>query len=110
VTTAEKIMDTINQVSEPSDEAGGLEMAFASVAMMMGNQLPAALAEMSETELDETILALARWFANIRGDHSTRLVVVELPRNPGYRDLPAGTKLHYMDRAETVEVPAGLPL
>jgi hypothetical protein len=110
VTTAEKILQTIAEISEPGDDAGGLELAFASVAMMMGRALPDAIAEMSGRELDDTVLGLARWFANIRGDQSTRLLVVELPRTQGYRDTPAGTKLHQMDLAEKIEVPAGLPL
>ncbi len=106
--TAEKIMQSLQEIAEPSDDAGGLQLAFATVATMMQEHLPAALAE-AETngELDGIILALCRWFASHRGDDASRLVVVELPRR---RELPVMTVLHQVQLAEDAGVPASLPL
>lgn len=107
-TAAEKILATLRQLADPEEDAGGLELAFGSMAMMLSSALPEALEQMQEQgELDDVILALTRWFSTHRGDDATRLVVVELPRR---RDLPAGTKLHCLERAEAVEIPERLPL
>ena len=105
--TAERVLETVAEIADPDDDAGGLELAFSSVAMMMGPQLKEAIADMPEAELDETILGLARWFTQLRGDTSLRLVVVELPRR---QDLPAGTRLHHLEQAEAATPKPGLPL
>ena len=107
-TAATRIMETLSELSDPGDEAGSLELAFGTVAMMLQRALPDAINEMQEAgELDDVILGLTRWFASHRGDDALRLVVVELPRR---HDLPAATKLKQIDAAEAVDIPAGLPL
>jgi hypothetical protein len=109
-TAAEKIMETIKEISKPKDDAGGLELAFGSVAMMLENALPDALAEAEANgDLDGIVLAFTRWLAQHRGDDARRLLVMELPRG---QHLPNGTKLHYFELAEqeTQSLPAGLPV
>jgi hypothetical protein len=108
-TAAEKIMSTLRNLSEPGDEAGALELTFASVAIGLDKALPEALDELQDQgELDTIILVLARWFATHRGDEApTRLVVVELPNR---RDLPAATLLHQLELAQGVPAPTGFPL
>jgi hypothetical protein len=105
---AEKIMQTLKDLSDPSDDAGGLELAFGSIATMMQSALPSALVQAeADGDLDDIILSLTRWLASHRSDQAHRLLVVELPRR---RDLPPGTKLEYLHQAEQAVVPTGMPL
>lgn len=95
-TAAEKIAGTLRQLSRPPEDAGEMALTLATVAMGLERGLGAELERNQETgELDEFVLALARWLAWHRSDTARMLVVVELPR----RTLPAGTKLHLLDEA-----------
>jgi hypothetical protein len=109
LTAAEKIMNTLDQLANPNDDAGPLELAFASLAITLDHALPGALEDLQdEGELDTIILVLARWFATHRSDTApTRIVVVELPNR---RDLPPATLLHQLELAQGVPAPDGFPL
>lgn len=107
MTSAEKIMNTLQELSNPSDDAGELELAFGSMAMMLERALPGALEEMQDAgELDDIVLKLSRWFAAHRGDHAHQLVVVELPRH----DTGNGIKLARLDAAIAASGQTGMPL
>lgn len=108
-TAAEKITDTLRELSDPNDDAGELALMFASLVIMLDKALPAALNDLQDQgELDTIILALTRWFATHRGDNApSRLVVVELPNR---KDLPPATLLHQLELAQGEPDPAGLPL
>lgn len=81
LTAAEKIMRSLKEIARPSDEAGELELVFASMAMALQQKFPEAVAELEENgELDKLILALARWFAGHTSDNSPRLIVIPVPR------------------------------
>lgn len=94
-TAEEKIAETLRELSVPDEEAGGLAMTLAAIAMQAEGHLDLS-EQQASGELDEFVLALARWIAGHRSDTARRLVVVELPRR---EDLPAGTKLHCLDEA-----------
>lgn len=98
-TAAQKIMHTLRELSEPDEDAGGMELTLATVAMGLEKGLADDIAEKQSTgELDVFVLALTQFLATHRSDTARRLVVVELPPGGG-RELPTGTKLAFLDRA-----------
>jgi hypothetical protein len=100
-------MSTLQELSSPNDDAGELELAFGSMAMMLERALPGALEEMQDAgELDDIVLKLSRWFAAHRGDESHQLVVVELPR----RETGNGIMLARLQDAIASGGQTGVPL
>lgn len=96
-TAAQKIMQTLRDLSDPDPDAGGLELTLATVAMGLEKSLAGEIQAKQETgELDVFVLALAQFLATHRSDTAHRVIVVELP---SARDLPTATKLHYLDKA-----------
>lgn len=100
-TAAAKIMRTLRDVSEPEEDAEGLELTLASVAMAMERGLgPELDRNQASGKLDEFLLALARWIAAHRSDNADALVVVELPqRTLKLHDLPHGIGLQRLNEA-----------
>lgn len=95
-TAAQKIQQTLKQLSMPDPDASAMELTLASVAMGLENGLTGELATRQDTgEVDEFVLALTRWIALHRSDNVPQLVVVPIPR----RQLPAGTRLHLLNQA-----------
>lgn len=96
VTAAQKIANTLREISKPDEDAGGMELSLASLAMALEQGIGEQLQEKQATgELDDFVLSLTRFLALHRSDDARMLVVLELPR----RDLPAGTRLHLLDEA-----------
>lgn len=107
-TAAVKLMRTLRELSQPGEDAGGLQLTLASVAMALEGQLGPELERTQATgELDEFIGALTRWIAMHRSDTVKRMLVVEMPRN---RSLPAGKRLQLLDEAERLAEQATSPL
>jgi hypothetical protein len=95
-TAAEKIKRTLKELSKPDEDADGLELGLASLAMAVEGTVGDGLEEKQASgEVDEFVAALTRFLAIHRSDDAKQLVVVELPR----RQLPAGTRLHLLDQA-----------
>lgn len=107
-TAAVKLMRTLRDLSRPGEDAGGLQLTLATVAMGLESQLGPELERTQATgELDEFIGALTRWIAMHRSESVKRLVVVEMPRR---RDLPPGKRLQLLDEAERLAEQATSPL
>lgn len=95
-TAAEKIRNTLRELSRPGEDADEIELTLATVCMALESGLEEKLAEQQMTgELDDFMLRLTRFLALHRSDDARALIVVELPQ----RDLPAGTRLHLLDEA-----------
>jgi hypothetical protein len=107
-TAAEKLGNTLRELSQPDEDAGAMELTLASVAMGLEQGLGDVLERTQASgELDEFVLALTRFLAIHRSDSAKLLVVVEIPRR---RDLPAGTLLHLLDEAIAATAAATSPL
>jgi hypothetical protein len=115
-TAAEKIAQTLRDLSRPGEDAGELELTLATVAMGLERGLGEQLAQSQASgELDEFVLALTRWISLHRSDSSHELIVVELPRRPirsdgSRRELPSGTRLHLLEQAIEATQQATSPL
>ena len=110
VTAAEKVAATLREMSEPSEDAGGLELTFGSLAMGLESALGPELQGHQESgELDAFVLAITRFLATHRSDTKGRLVVVELPPGGGKR-LPPMRRLQMLDQAEAAQDAATLPV
>jgi hypothetical protein len=110
VTAAEKVAATLREMSEPSEDAGGLELTFASLAMGLEGALGPELGGYQESgELDAFVLAIARFLATHRSDSKGKLIVVELPPQ-GSRGLNPVRRLQLLDAAEAAQDAAGLPV
>lgn len=105
-TAAQKIQQTMRELSKPDPDAGEIALAMGSIAMMAEGRLDLDDVQTSG-ELDEFIRDLARWIASHRSDDAKRLVVVELPRR---EELPTGTRLHCLDEAIEASQNASSPL
>lgn len=107
LTAAAKLARTLRELSMPNPDATEMELALASVAMGLEQQLgPMLDTYQQDGSLDEFVTALARWIALHRSDALDSLVVVELPS----RELPAGTRLHRLDQAIEAMAEAESPL
>lgn len=96
-TAAEKILETMDALSRPGEDAGEMGLMISTVCMGLGSKIGPELGQAQQTgELDEFVLALTRWIASHRSENQRQLLVVEMPRRP---DLPPGTRLHLMDQA-----------
>jgi hypothetical protein len=110
VTAAEKVAATLREMSEPSEDAGGLELTFGSLAMGLEAALGPELQGYQESgELDAFVLAIARFLATHRSDSKGRLVVVELPPQ-GSKGLNPVRRLQLLDAAEAAQDAAGAGL
>jgi len=110
VTAAEKIAATLREMSEPGDDAGGLELTFASLAMGLEQALGPELGGYQESgELDKFVLAITRFLATHRSDTLGALIVCELPPGGG-RTLPPMRRLQMLDQAEAAQSAADSPL
>jgi hypothetical protein len=122
-TAAEKIADTLREMSKPEPGAEELQLSLATLAMGLERSIGATLQEAQQSgELDEFVLALTRWAATHRSDHAGQLVVVELPsftvrpelakgRTARAKlNLPPGTRLHLLDDAIAAAENASSPL
>jgi hypothetical protein len=97
MSAAEKILNTLREMSQPDPGASEMELMLSTVAMGLESSLGSELAEhQASGSLDEFVLALTRFLATHRSDDARALVVVELPRG---RELPPGTRLHLLDEA-----------
>jgi hypothetical protein len=95
-TAAEKVANTLRELSQPGEDAEEMELMLATICMGLERGLAEKLKEQQATgELDGFMLSLTRFLALHRSDSARLLVVVELPR----RELPAGTRLHLLDEA-----------
>jgi len=110
MTGEEKVRRTLKMFTEVSEDADPMQLTLASVAMGLESQT-GFLESMSENqasgELDEFVLALARWIATHRSDTAEQLIVVEIP--PG-QNIPPGTRLHRLDLACEAMATAESPL
>lgn len=107
-TAAEKITNTLRELSRPDEDAGEMELTLATVAMGLERGLgPELEAKQGTGELDEFVLALTRFLAMHRSEDARALVVVEMPRHheqgrplaDQLSDLPSGTRLRLLDEA-----------
>lgn len=106
-TAAEKVAETLRQISMPDEGAGELELTFATMAMALERGLGEELDRAQETgELDRFMLQLTRWLATHRSDSADQLLVVEVPRRP----IPTGTCVHLMEQAVRASESATSPL
>lgn len=111
-TAAEKIGQTLRELSKPGPDAEAMELTLASLAMGFESGFAKNVAEQQESgELDEFMLALTRFIASHRSDSVRELVVVELPRRDSetIAGVPAGTRLHLLDEAIAASRNAGVP-
>lgn len=107
-TAAQKLTNTLRELSAPSEDADEMELMLGSIAMALESGLGDVLASSQATgELDEFVLALTRFLAVHRSETAKQLIVVELPRR---RDVPAGTLLHLLDEAIAAATKAESPL
>jgi len=111
MTGQEKIEATLKGLTVIDEDAGGMILTLASVAMALesADGFREDLGRnQASGELDKFVVALTRWIGWHRSD-GRRLVVVELPAPQPSADaalwagqmraLPAGTKLHLLDEA-----------
>jgi hypothetical protein len=106
-TAAEKILNTLRELSKPEEDAAELELTLATVCMGLERGLGEQIWEQQQSgALDEFVLALTRFLAGHRSNSAYQLLVVELPR----RDLPPGTRLHLLDEAAKAAETAASPL
>ena len=124
MTAAEKVERTLRELSQPDDDAAGLELSLSTLAMAVESMpgLRDNLAEnQEEGKVDEFILALTRWLATHRSDDARQLLVVELPKARHshltmpespllLNEIPAGTRLHMLDEAAKAAADAVSPL
>lgn len=110
-TAAEKIRQALDEIAEPDPDAEQLELAMASIATMAAPLLgPQLESKQQDGSLDSFLRGLAMWVASLRSDDARPLLVVELPRSPDARQLPAGTRLHCLDEAEKAAQKVESPL
>jgi hypothetical protein len=122
-TAAEKIVNTLRELSKPDEDAGDLELTLATVCMGLERALGEQIGEQQESgQLDEFVLALTRFLALHRSDDAHQLVVVELPpytvhgelahgrQGRAKVNLPPGTRLKLLDDAIEAAAVAKSPL
>ena len=110
-TAAEKILNTLRDMSRPDPGASEYELMLATIAMGLESSLAEAIADAQASgQLDEFVTALTRFLATHRSNDAPQLVVVELPRRPEGQQLPAGTRLHKLDEAIAAAQVAESPL
>ena len=110
-TAAEKITESLREMSTPRPDAEALQLSLATLAMGLEAQLGDAIQRAQETgELDEFVLALTRFLATHRSDSAKQLLVVEVRRTPQGWMLPSGTKLHAIDEAAAAAAAVENPL
>jgi hypothetical protein len=118
-TAAEKIKNTLRELSKPDPGANGMELTLATVAMGLESGLDDELLEhQASGQLDEFVLSLTRFLALHRSDNAPQLMVVELPRHhhagrplaDQLSDLPTGTRLRLLDEAVAAAAAASSPL
>jgi hypothetical protein len=106
-TAAEKIANTLRELSQPDEGAEEMELMLATIAMGLERGLAEGLEEQQRSgKLDEFVLSLTRFLALHRSDDAKQLIVVEMPA----RELPAGTRLHLLDEAAKAAKTASSPL
>jgi hypothetical protein len=106
-TAAEKIAETLREMSMPGPGAEDMQLALGSLAMGLERSLGGQLTEAQESgELDEFVLALTRWAAMHRSDTAYQLLVVEIPRGR----VPNGKLLQLLDEAAAAAQAASSPL
>jgi histidinol-phosphate/aromatic aminotransferase/cobyric acid decarboxylase-like protein len=111
VTAAEKVLNTLRELSRAAPGAGPMELTIATMCMGMERELEAQLLESKDTpQVDDFVLALTSFLATHRSDHARRLVVVEMPRAPQGMRLPNGKRLQLLDEAEARADAAVSPL
>lgn len=94
---AEKVRATLQQMATPDDDAEGLELGLAGIAVGLLQQLGGMLDELQNTgKLDEFVHLTTAWMATHHTDGGPRLVVVQLPADRGH-ELPPGTRLKCLD-------------
>jgi hypothetical protein len=105
-TAADKIIDTLREMSQPDESASEMELTLATMALGMLSTMGEQIQQAQDAgELDAFVLTLSRWIAAHRSDGEKLLLVLEVPRRP----LPAGTRLHLMDEAMLAAEDAGSP-
>jgi hypothetical protein len=107
-TAAEKIYDTLREMSMPAAGADEVQLALSTVAMGLERSFGPMITEAQESgELDEFVLALTRWAATHRSDGAWGLLVVEVPRGR----VPNGKLLQLVnDAAAAAAAGASSPL
>lgn len=111
MTAAEKILNTLRELSTPRPGAEPMELTIATMCMGMERQLQAQLLEAKDTsQVDDFVCTLTMFLATHRSDRAQRLVVVEMPRAPQGMRLPNGKRLQLLDIAEARAESAVSPL
>jgi hypothetical protein len=105
-TAAEKVANTLRELSDPGEDADELRLTLATVCMAMEQRMGPELAKHQESgELDEFVLGLTRFLALHRSDTLRRLVVVELPRRELKPDQMLLALRHALEEAESAGSP-----